>query len=188
VGGSGGTKTTDILYLPAYTVSTSKLLGRVVQASPPGWWSGAQQAAAGGADKFNAVQGNSVAGSEPTAGQAVTDEICRVFNDTLYGIAAQTFLATLKSGVEARLTMPLMIKSAFSLLPGQYVIPGTVVSVTGDSEGNEVLFNMYTRSVVHTIDMGACTATTEVIGAYCRKNGGYTNIATDGTYNPIYSA
>jgi hypothetical protein len=114
-----------------------------------------------------------------------------LYRGALYWCAKQTFLTLFRQDVQVNLRCALLLGTANSSVPGNWVAPGFVCQI--DANGT-ALFDFYITDVIHTIDCQAGTAGTQISGRYARPSvtsagtAGFPGVVEPPACNPVYVA
>lgn len=197
----------SVVYVPQAFSDDDGGGGYIMQMSEPAWLPLMMAARKGklrnspqaGLGSKNVYVGNHVKpGATPGASPGGGSEANKGFAPGVWAGAAQAFAhaafnASFKANSEINLTTKLMINSKRSLWDGNYVTPGCVVRLAGDSATKggssgigDTLLDFYATRVTHVINVKANAAYTRWTGTYCRAKGAYAKIVATGTYNPLY--
>jgi hypothetical protein len=207
-----------ILYMP----EKDPMPGSSVMVAAPAWLetvagtSGASAGVATAPDKAegvgvgvispsNADIGDNIAAQQ--AGAASVGYNADRFRGALYQCAKQTYLTLFRQDVPVTVKCPLLIATAGSTVPDNYVIPGFVCRITTvappasasgapianrataapPSSAGTVIYDFYITDVVHNIDCVRGVASTQISGRYPRPEDGFPDVVVNGTCNPVYA-
>jgi hypothetical protein len=211
----------DVRLLPQLTglagyvcplLATKPLSGPVLPVEPPGWIRDYLYDQGGSYDLENfplnvynhnyGVENLSTGNESPKLSGTAGSKQRKDFDNYVAAMkkyCQQVFLRNFRSGAGISLGTRLLIQS-----DGKYLLPGTVVRIDSVSEAEQTAQNsasasatpslyFYITSIVHSIDVMAGAAYTNLIGAFVRSPqdvglGGLTNAQlTDGIPNSIYA-
>jgi len=180
--------------MPDTILKDPTIFGRMVFMSPPTWFSEAPSLAKDMTvyvpqtmeEEGDYTGTSGVGAKEPEPGQD-SEEFMAYWEETqgaLQAIAKFYFQQMYKRTHETQLRTRLMITTDLSQAPDKVVIPGTVCRVMTAKQN--LFFDFYITHVIHTINVQAGTAGTEITGAYVRGEGQYEGIAVTGDRNALY--
>jgi hypothetical protein len=208
-----------ILYMPV----KNPMPGSSVMVAAPAWLeavAGTSGAAAGAKSSPAKAEGIGIGNVKTPSNTDIDDNIAAQqsgssstgynadrFRGGLYHCAHQTFLTLFRQDVPVTVKCPLLIATAGSTVPDNYVIPGFVcrimtspppASSSGAPIANRataappvsagtVLYDFYITDVVHNIDCVRGVASTQISGRYPRPEDEFKDIVKNGTCNPVYT-